>query len=100
MSKRFFCLMLLAMLLRPVVCTAGSPRDFSSSPVSENCVLVRMTDSELAQASGQGAFLSQAGQGPPARRIILWDEWSRGAVSGTRKDLPNQGQLIISGASH
>lgn len=99
MPKRWLCLMLMALLLWPIISPAGSLQDFSPSLSVENCVLLRMTDPELAQASGQGGFLSLAVQEPQARRIILWDEWSKTAGTGVKTNLPHQGQVIISGGA-
>ena len=100
MPKRWLCLMLLALLLWPITCPAGSLQDFSPSLSLENGILLRMSDTELAQASGQGALLSLAVQEPQARRIILWDEWSKTAGTGVKMNLPQQGQVIISGGSN
>jgi hypothetical protein len=89
--KRLMVMVVLGLMLWPAVLYAGAQAATDGCVLSAFNLQDKLTDQQLAQATGLGGEKPKPCQDG---KIILWDEWARSQPASV-SNMGNQGQVII-----
>jgi hypothetical protein len=89
--KRLLVMAVLGLMLWPAVLYAGAQAATEGCALSAFNLQDKLTDQQLAQATGLGGEKPKPNQDG---KIILWDEWARSQPASV-SNMSNQGQVII-----
>ena len=92
-KKWLVVMVVLGLMLWPAVLYAGAQAATNGDVIPAPNLQDKMSDQQLAQATGQGVEKPKPCQDG---KIILWDEWAKVRMAPVN-NAGNQGQVIISG---
>jgi hypothetical protein len=92
--RRLLVMVVLGLMLWPAVLYAGAQAATDGCVLSAFNLQEKLTDQQLAQATGLGCEKPKLCQDG---KIILWDEWARSRPAPVN-NMGNQGQVIIGGS--